>query len=257
MVYRMSGSATAAAAQNSDVVIADATPVEATAEVVIANKVKAELGISEFSVWVDKDTKFCHDSLLSFQLVALVTVQAYQITSFHQLDGVKVLNSMAATLDKDTKRVTLIGNPGTGKSWYQVYVLPELLHNPSGYKYIIRQVGKLMDMINLEQCSGYQWQFKYGVAVETILDQVKDAVYMYEPAQEKELPSLATLSPYSIWITEYKKTNYIELYFWPWSFSTMNAMAQDSERAIDDLEELCTMFWQKTSLRQALNLRKG
>ena len=71
------------------------------------------------------------------------------------------------------------------------------------------------------------WVFKHDVLIKAILEEVKNAVYLYEPAEEKELPpmalvrmpSLATLSPYSKRIAEYKKANYTELYFWPWTFS--------------------------------------
>ena len=252
------------------------------AELVIANKVKADLRMPEFSAWVDKDTEFRYDPLLSSQLNALKISEAQQIDfnqiggegsqlygcdvgeidafvglssvvkKFYIRDGYDSLFQKIKTCwqDNETKRVTLMGNPGTGKSWYQVYVLRELLRNRSGYKYIIRQVGKLIYIIDLEQSSGYQWRFRYGVAVEIILDQVKNAVYLYEPAQEKDqppmgllkLPSLATLSPCSIRIAEYKKTNYTELYFWPWSFSAMNAMAQDSERNTEDLFERYLKF---------------
>jgi hypothetical protein len=259
------------AAHNADVVMTDAIP---DPEIDIANKVKADLRIPEFGTWVDKDTDFRYDPLLSSQLSSLRIAEVHEIDfnqvagegsklygcnvgdigsflglssvlkKFYIRDGYDALFAKIKTCwqDNETKRVTLIGNPGTGKSWYQVYILRELLRNRSGYKYIIRHVGKLIYIIDLEQSRGYLWHFQYGVG-ETIVDQVKDAVYLYEPAQEKDqppmgllkLPSLATLSPYSKRITEYKKINYIELYFWPWSFSAMNAMAQDSERNTEDL----------------------
>lgn len=172
----MSGSAP----QNADVVMTDAT---LEAEVSIANKVKADLRMSDFSVWVDRDTEFRYDALLSSQLNALKHADALPIDfdqivgegsqlygcnvgetdafvgrssvlkKFYIRDGYDALFEKIKTCwrDNETKRVTLIGNPGTGKSWFQVYVLRELLRNRDGYKYIIRQVGVLIYIIDLEQ----------------------------------------------------------------------------------------------------------
>jgi hypothetical protein len=137
--------------------------------------------------------------------------------------------------NRRARRVTLLGNAGTGKSWYQVYVLRELLRDRDGFKYVIRQVAKIWYLIDLEECKGYQW-VEGTFSMKTIFDQMKDTLYLYEPGEEKSmspmallaLPSLATLSPFAIRIAEYKKAMYSELYFWPWSFSAMHAVVQDS-----------------------------
>ena len=44
--------------------------------------------------------------------------------------------------ESQCNKVTLLGNAGTGKSWFQVYVLRELLTaNPRVFNFVVRHVG--------------------------------------------------------------------------------------------------------------------
>jgi hypothetical protein len=91
--------------------------------------------------------------------------------------------------------------------------LRELLRDRDGFKYVIRQVGKIWYLIDLEECKGYEW-VEGTFSLKTIFDQMKDTLYLYEPGEEKaqspmalnELPSLATLSPFAIRIAESRLT---------------------------------------------------
>ena len=66
------------------------------------------------------------------------------------------------------------------------------------------------------------------------------SLYFFEPGEEKELapkkvglPSLATLSPYEKWISEYSKFGTMLLYFWPWLFTEMCAVVEHSGLSLD------------------------
>eukprot|EP00980_Cylindrotheca_fusiformis_P021612 scaffold8462_cov107-Cylindrotheca_fusiformis.AAC.2 len=144
--------------------------------------------------------------------------------------------------EPQTDKVTLLGNAGTGKSWFQVYVLRELLTaNPRVFNFVVRHVGTRIYLIDLEYAKYYQWE---DVNIY-LLDQLRETLYMYEPAEQIDqsplflgLPSLSTLSPYTKRIKEYKKKDdYQALYFWPWSMSEMFSVAQDSNMKID-IEEI-------------------
>ena len=267
----MSGTAGNLQSKPDDVEMTNAEDTPTIPSTAIGNKVKDNLLTPAYGEWIDT-TGFIYDFLSSTQLKALRNAQVVPIgfdgivgegsqlygcdvgkldfflrlssvvDQFYIRDGYDALFAKIKSCwqVKGRKRVTLIGNAGTGKSWFQVYVLQELLRDPSGYNFIVRHVGKTISLIDLEQCSVYVWTFKHPELVEQLLDNLKNAVYLYEPAQEKEqpplgllgLPSLATLSPYNGRIAEYKKVNYTELYFWPWSYSAMNAMAQHSKSKI-------------------------
>ena len=140
--------------------------------------------------------------------------------------------------DSARNRVVLLGNSGTGKSWYQIFVLRQLLrrdNNPNEYQYVIRQVAAQIYLIDLNECQAYLWYPRQmPFPMSHIIDRMKFTLYLYEPELLHEippmnlgaLPSLATLSPYLERIKEYSKSlRYEELYFWPWSFSEMNAVA--------------------------------
>ena len=144
--------------------------------------------------------------------------------------------------EPQSNKVTLLGNAGTGKSWFQVYVLRELLTaNPLVFNFVVRHVGTQIYLIDLVYAKCYQWK---GVSNQ-LLDQLRETLYMYEPAEQidqsplfLDLPSLSTLSPYTPRIKEYKKMDeYRALYFWPWSMSEMFAVAQDCNMKID-IEEI-------------------
>eukprot|EP00980_Cylindrotheca_fusiformis_P025364 scaffold13519_cov99-Cylindrotheca_fusiformis.AAC.2 len=81
--------------------------------------------------------------------------------------------------EPQTNKVTLLGNAGTGKSWFQVYVLRELLTaNPRVFNFVVRHAGTRITLIDLEYAKYYQWKdLDYH-----LLDQLRETLYMYEPA---------------------------------------------------------------------------
>ncbi|CAB9507671.1 crinkler (CRN) family protein [Seminavis robusta] len=144
-------------------------------------------------------------------------------------------------------RIVLVGNSGTGKSWYQIFVLRQLLagdNNPNRFEFVIRQVGAEIFLIDLKECKAYLWvPDKMHFPMAYIIDRMNSTLYMYEPELFRDVPpmnlktcpSLATLSPCVKRIAEYRKSpRYKELYFWPWSFSEMNAVAQDSNLGLPE-----------------------
>ena len=140
-------------------------------------------------------------------------------------------------------KVVLVGNAGTGKSWYQLYILRRLLKRSTDYQYdaddydfVFRQVGHQHYLIDIKDCVVYQVN-SLDVDLLTFLAR---SLYFFEPGEEKELapemvglPSLATLSPYEKRISEYCKFGTMLLYFWPWSFTEMCAMVEHSGLGLD------------------------
>lgn len=133
--------------------------------------------------------------------------------------------------------VVLLGNAGSGKSWYQLYVLRRLLRlsvkgseytqDADNYDFVFRRVGTQMFLIDLKDCIVYRVN---SFQEETMLF-IKRCLYFFEPGREKDmvpeelgLPSLVTLSPYKKRIAEYLKGHTLKLYFWPWSFSELHAL---------------------------------
>ena len=140
-------------------------------------------------------------------------------------------------------KVVLVGNAGTGKSWYQLYILRRLLKRSTDYQndaddydFVFRQVGHQHYLIDIKDCVVYQVN-SLDVGVLRFLAR---SLYFFEPRAEKELaptvvglPSLATLSPYEKRISEYLKFGTALLYFWPWSFTEMCAMVEHSGLGLD------------------------
>ena len=140
-------------------------------------------------------------------------------------------------------KVVLVGNAGTGKSWYQLYILMWLLKHSTDYQYdaddydfVFRQVGHQHYLIDIKDCVVYQVN-SLDVGLLRFLAR---SLYFFEPGTEKELapkevglPSLATLSPYEKRILEYRKFGTKRLYFWPWSFTKMCAIVEHSGRNLD------------------------
>ena len=151
-------------------------------------------------------------------------------------------------------KVVLVGNAGTGKSWYQLYILRRLLKRSTDYQndaddydFVFRQVGHQHYLIDIKDCVVYQVN-SLDVGVLTFLAR---SLYFFEPGTEKELaptmvglPSLATLSPYEKRISEYLKFDTMLLYFWPWSFTEMCAMVEHSGLDItpDDLYDRYLLY---------------
>jgi hypothetical protein len=155
------------------------------------------------------------------------------LSEYYTRDGYDDLYEDVKALWEDplTKHVLLLGNAGTGKSWFQIYVLMRLLQaqEKMEYKLAFRQVGQKLYLIDFEECVGYkvlEWD-------EDILQHFKHILYFFEPQTEKEIapkapgvPSLATLSPYAKRISEYKKFFVSILFLWPWSYEELQAVMQ-------------------------------
>ena len=140
-------------------------------------------------------------------------------------------------------KVVLVGNAGTGKSWYQLYILMRLLKHSTDYQYdaddydfVFRQVGHQHYLIDIKDCVVY----RVNSLDVGLLKFLARSLYFFEPGGETELaptmvglPSLATLSPYENRISEYLKFGTVLLYFWPWSFTEMCAMVEHSGLDLD------------------------
>ena len=140
-------------------------------------------------------------------------------------------------------KVVLVGNAGTGKSWYQLYILMRLLKHSTDYQndaddydFVFRQVGHQHYLIDIKDCVVY----RVNSLDVGLLKFLARSLYFFEPGEEKELaptmvglPSLATLSPYEKRILEYRKFGTALLYFWPWSFTEMCAIVEHSGLGLD------------------------
>jgi hypothetical protein len=51
------------------------------------------------------------------------------------------------------RRVGLIGNSGTGKSWFQMYALRRLMLEPESYSFVVRHVGEKLYVYDLEKAN--------------------------------------------------------------------------------------------------------
>ena len=137
-------------------------------------------------------------------------------------------------------RVVLLGNAGTGKSWFQVYALKCLLDcKERAYDIVIRQVGSSLSVIDLEEAVVYDWEVE-GRKVVQMSRILKKTLYFFDPGDEPTksplflfLPSLSTLSPFIDRIKEYRKNYCSELYFWPWSFGEMWCVVRDAAIPIE------------------------
>jgi len=150
-------------------------------------------------------------------------------------------------------KVLLMGNAGTGKSWYQLYILRRLLKRSTDYQddaddydFVFRQVGYQHYLIDIKDCVVY----KVNSLDVDLLRFLKRSLYFFEPGPEKELaptivglPSLATLSPFVKRISEYDKFGALPLYFWPWSFTELCAVVEHSGLGLDITpDDLCDRY---------------
>lgn len=149
-------------------------------------------------------------------------------------------------------KVLLVGNAGTGKSWYQLYILRRLIkrntdyqNDADDYDFVFRQVGHQHYLIDIRDCVVY----KVNSLDVDLLRFLKRSLYFFEPGQEKELaptivglPSLATLSPYGRRISEYNKFGTMLLYFWPWSFTELCAIVEHSGGLDITPDDLCDRY---------------
>lgn len=129
--------------------------------------------------------------------------------------------------------VILLGNAGTGKSWYQMYALRRLLRGGTEYKdddeydFVFREVANEMHLIDIKE----QDVYNATKCDKNVMQYLGRCLHFYEPGLDKEkaptaiyLPGLATLSPYKKRIAEYKKGPTVTFYFWPWYFTELMAL---------------------------------
>ena len=140
-------------------------------------------------------------------------------------------------------RVILLGNAGTGKSWFQVYALKQLLDDVERkYDIVIRQVKSKVEVFDLVEAKVYNWMVATKV-IEAISRKMKKTLYFFEPGGDSTMsplevfiPSLSTLSPFEDRIKEYLKRFCTFAYFWPWSFGEMWAVVCNSGISMDLVE---------------------
>ena len=137
-------------------------------------------------------------------------------------------------------RVILQGNAGTGKSWFQVYALKQLLDDQERkFDVIIRQVDTTLYVLDLDEATVYTWDVATD-HVKLISTRMKRTLYFFEPGGDPTMrplevfiPSLSTLSPFEGRIKEYRKRFCTLAYFWPWSFWEMWAIVCNSDISMD------------------------
>jgi hypothetical protein len=121
----------------------------------------------------------------------------------------------------------LIGNAGTGKSWFQAYALRQLVQD-STYKFVVRQVDDTYFLHDLTTHNVYKIKYNDATALEYVVNGMIGTVYFFEPGPVKEIkkrpphyftiPSLSTLSPNQDRIADYVKHNTVQELFFPvWS----------------------------------------
>ncbi|KAL3904351.1 MAG: hypothetical protein SGILL_010103, partial [Bacillariaceae sp.] len=160
---------------------------------------------------------------------------------FYARSGYQELYHCISAAWKSKKyRAALIGNAGTGKSWFQIYALKQLMDdNERKYDVVIRQVGSKFYVIDLSEAKVYLWKTTKE-DIEVLSGMLQRTVYFFEPGGDKLspplevlIPSLATLSPFEGRIAEYSKRFMTPLYFWPWAVGEMWAIICDAELALD------------------------
>ena len=163
---------------------------------------------------------------------------------FYVRDGYNELyDTVCKKWEEKNFRVCLIGNAGTGKSMFQLFVLKQLLQQPEHerkYDLVVRQVDSRIFVIDLEDGAVFKWEAVNDGYMIDLVNSLKKTLYFFEPGNDADrsplgvfTPSLATLSPYERRIKEYSKELTSCLYFWPWSVSEMWAVVNHSKLEID------------------------
>jgi hypothetical protein len=160
---------------------------------------------------------------------------------FYARSGYQELYHCISQAWKSNKyRAALIGNAGTGKSWFQIYALKQLMDdNERKYDVVIRQVGSKFYVIDLSAAEVHLWKTTRE-NIEVLSKMLQKTLYFFEPGGDKFspplevfIPSLATLSPFEGRIAEYSKRFMTPLYFWPWAVGEMWAIVCDAKLALD------------------------
>jgi hypothetical protein len=150
-------------------------------------------------------------------------------------------------ISEDYYRVVLLGNSGSGKSWFQIFALKQLLScDPEKRKYdiVIRQVASRLFLMDLDEAKVYLWEVSLDPFI-SCSQEMERTLYFFEPGNDSMtsplpvlLPSLSTLSPCISRIQEYRKTCCKVVYFWPWSSGELRAVLQDSVPPISNADFL-------------------
>ena len=162
---------------------------------------------------------------------------------FYVREGYKELYEYICELwGSENEHVVLLGNAGTGKSWFQVYALKQLLtcdQEKREYDIVIRQVATQSYVIDLEEAMVYLWKIPSD-DILAISRGMERTLYFFEPGSDNTrspltvpIPSLSTLSPVIQRVNEYQKTGCHTAYFWPWSSGELWAVIQDSNLSMD------------------------
>ena len=80
--------------------------------------------------------------------------------------------------ESKSRRVVLLGNAGTGKSWFQMYVMRQLLQDDqdTAFKFAVREVAgpNKIFIHDLASCEVFQWIVDRGRAAD-IMEEVTGA----------------------------------------------------------------------------------
>ena len=99
--------------------------------------------------------------------------------------------------------IHILGNAGTGKSWFQVYALKKLLEadgqplvepqegrQPLQLQFVVRQVGVRFYLIDVQACKAYRMKTSTDADVTDLLESLKNTVYFFEPGGNDEAETL-------------------------------------------------------------------
>lgn len=155
----------------------------------------------------------------------------------------------------DRDKVALIGNPGTGKSYLQAYIIYHLLKDPSkrgSIKCVIRQTagpeGNFF-LFLLEEGKVFQ---ALPAKANAFLAAFKpdECLYLFEPARDKVtepsmsggMRTIATVSPLADRIKEFRKQGGIPLYMPTWEESELLAVAKYVREKRPDDKKLAALY---------------
>jgi hypothetical protein len=145
-------------------------------------------------------------------------------------------------------RVLVLGNAGTGKSWFQPYALRRLF---LGYGVaLIRQVERSLYLIDLSdaQVRPIDVEMKWATPSLNLFNH-KRVLYFFEPLSDRSilplplhLSSLTTLSPFEERIHEYQKDGLTQLMFPCWTLDHLSVAAKNDPDIPLELEEVADRF---------------
>jgi hypothetical protein len=150
-------------------------------------------------------------------------------------------------------RVLVLGNAGSGKSWFQPYALRKLFLGygvEHGYLFVIRQVERSLFLIDLSDAQVRPIDVEMKWASHTLnLFNHKRVLYFFEPLSNRSilplplhLSSLTTLSPFEERTHEYEKNRLTQLIFPCWTLDHLSVAAKNDPDIPLELEEVADRF---------------